>query len=526
MGQHAGVRRGLLLGATVAALALGTSASSGVRVERPIHEGGILRVDVTGTDLPSLDPAVNYDTDGAQILYATCAKLVNYPDRRAPAGSALEPELATAMPIVSAGGRVYTFQISTDFRFSNGRPVRAADIAYTFRRDLDPRMHSRARAFLHDLTSYSAHGDTFTVRLKNPRPDFLARLAMSFFCVVPAGTPFAPRDTIPSAGPYYVAARAPEGSVTLKRNRFYSGPRPHHLDQIIFTVFQSPTASVQDIASGRADYDLHGVQPELLPEVARTYGVNGSRLFAHPWTETDFIALNTQRRLFRDASVRQAVAYAIDRDALLHSLGFLAGRVTDQLIPPSLPGFRNAKIYPLKADVATAKRLMHGRTGRAVLYMAAIPGSAEVANAISRQLGRIGINVDELLFPVAEFDRRIHRRAEPFDMTVRGWVADYLDPYDFINVMLSGRNVPATGNENTAHFADPQFDRRMEAAAGLTGAARYAAYARLEIDLLRKAAPLVPFANTYRIEFVSRRLGCIVLAPAGGGLDLAAACVR
>jgi peptide/nickel transport system substrate-binding protein len=451
---------------------------------------------------------------------------VNTPDASGPGGAVLEPEVAAAMPTVSAGGRVYTFRISHGFTFSNGRPLEAADVAYTFRRLLDPRMHSRARAFLHDLVSFAAHGDTFTVRLRGPRPDFLARLAMPFFCVVPRGTPFAPRDTIPMAGPYYAAARQPGSIVKLKRNPNYKGQRPHNIDTFVITTFVSPTQSVHDIERGRADYDIHGVQPNLLPEVARTYGVNGTRLFAHPWAETDFIALNTQRPLFRDPSVRRAVAYAVDRDALLHTLGFLAGRVTDQLIPPSFPGFRNAKIYPLKADVGKARTLMRGRTGTAVLYAENIPGSAELAEAITRQLHRIGIDVETTFFSVSEFDVRVHRRAEPFDMAVRGWRADYLDPYDFVNVMLSGHNLPATANENTAHFADPVFDRRMEAAAALSGPRRYAAYSRLEADLLRNAAPIVPLANTYRIEFVSRRLGCIVLAPGIGALDFAAACIK
>jgi peptide/nickel transport system substrate-binding protein len=526
--HRAGVRRGLLLGTLVASLALGSSASSGVRVERPIPEGGTLRVNVTGTDLASLDPALNYDTDGAQLLYATCAKLLNYPDRRAPHGSTLTPELAAAMPTVSRDGRVYRFRISSGFTFSNGRPVQAADMAYTIKRDLDSRMHSPAGAFLRDVASYSAHGDTLTFHLKQPRPDFLARLAMSFFCVVPTGTPIAPHgiDTIPSAGPYYVAARTPAVSVTLKRNRYYTGPRPHHLDEIDFSVFRDQRASVQDIERGLADYDVHGVQPKQLRAVALRYGVNGSRLLAHPVTETDYIALNTQRPAFRDASVRRAVAYAIDREALLHATGFLAGKVTDQLLPPSLPGFRNTKIYPLRADLRTARRLMHGRRLRAVLYISDAPRDLSVALVLTRQLQRIGIQVEIRRFFSADFARRIHRRDEPFDMALQGVVADYLDPYDFVNVLLSGRNLVPVGNQNVAHFSDSTFDRKMDAAARLGGSARYAAYSRLEVDILRDAAPIVPYANEYRIEFVSRRLGCVVIAPGAGGLDYTAACVK
>jgi peptide/nickel transport system substrate-binding protein len=521
--------RSLVVLAVVAAVA----GVAGNALARPgagpvIREGGTLRVNVTGTDFASLDPAINYDTDGAQLLYATCAKLVNYPDRQAPAGSLLEPEIASAMPTVSADGRTYTFRIAPGFRFSNGAPVRAADFAYTIRRALDRRMHSPARSFFRDLVAYSAAGDSLTIKLSRPAPDLLARLAMPFFCVVPAGTPIVARgiDTIPSAGPYFVASRQRTISLTLKRNPYYAGQRPHHLDEIDFAVYQNGDRSIREIRTGAADYELHGVPSGLRRTLALSYGVNGSRFFAHPMAETDSIVLNTSRPLFRDASVRKAVAYAVDRDALVHALGFLPGKITTQILPPAIPGYRKLKIYPLKADVRTAKRLMRGRSGTAVLYISDDPVEASVATVITRDLARIGIDVSTLRFTSAEYRVRVHRRVEPFDMVLSGFAADYLDPYDFINVQLSGREIAASDNQNLSHFDDAVFNRRMDAAAALSGGRRYAAYAKLDADLMRDAVPLVPYANEYRLEFVSGRVGCAVVAAATSSLDYAGACLK
>jgi peptide/nickel transport system substrate-binding protein len=522
-------RRLILLGLVLAAGAMGDSALGERGAVPVIPEGGTLHVNVTGTDLGSLDPAINYDTDGGQLLYATCAKLVNYPDRPAPGGSVVEPEVASGMPTVSRDGRTYTFQVSPGFRFSNGALVRAADFEYTIRRDLDPRMHSPALQFLRDVVAYRASGHTLTLRLRRPAPDLVARLAMPFFCVVPAGTPIVERglDTIPSAGPYYVAARTPGLSVTLKRNPHYSGTRPHHVDEIDVSVFHDGYGSVREIDTGDADYDIHGVPGGLRQELALRYGVNGTRFFAHPMVETDSIVLNTSRPLFRDASVRRAVAYAIDREALTHAIGFLPGKVTDQILPPAIPGYRNVEIYPFKADVQTARKLMGNRRATAVLYLTDNPLDVSVATVLIRQLARIHIDVTVKPFRTAEYDRRIHRRGEPFDLALSGWVADYLDPYNFINVQLSGRNIPASNNQNLSHFDDPIFNRRMEAAARLSGSRRYAAYARLDADLMRQAAPIIPYANEYKLEFVSKRTGCIVLAPgAASGLDFAAVCLK
>jgi len=525
VGSRGRRRRLALLGAVLAA-ALSAGPALSRTPEPPNREGGKLRVNVTGTDFNSLDPAVNYDTDGAQLLYATCAKLFTYPDSSKLAGSMLEPELSAGLPTVSADGRTYVFRIAAGFRFSNGAPVGAADVAYTIRRDLDPRMHSPSVPFLRDLIAYGANGDMLTLKLRHPAPDLLARLAMPFFCVVPAGTPIRPTDTIPSAGPYYVAARKRGISVTLDKNPYYSGQRPNHLDEIDFSVFQNGLQSTHQIEAGYADYDLHGVPLELRREIAVRYGVNGTHFFVHPNAQTDWLVLNTSRPLFRDASVRRAVAYAVDRLALLHALGFMAGKVTTQILPPGVPGYRKIRAYPLKADVAAARKLMGDRHGTAVLYISDNPVDAAIADVITRDLARIGIEIDRREFRTADYNVRIHRRSEPFDMTINGWVADYLDPYDFINVALSGRNIPTVDNQNMSHFNNPSFDRRMDAAAALSGNRRYTAYAQLDAQITRDEAPIVPYANEYRVEFVSRRVGCVVIAPGAGGLDLSAACVK
>jgi len=131
-------RRLVLLGTVLTAAALAGSAFARTGANSPIREGGTLRVNVTGTDFAPLDPAINYDTDGAQLLYATCAKLVNYPDRPAPAGSLLVPEVADAMPTVSRDGRTYTFRISHEYRFGatsiHGCTLRRCSSCGTWRR--------------------------------------------------------------------------------------------------------------------------------------------------------------------------------------------------------------------------------------------------------------------------------------------------------------------------------------------------------------------------------------------------------
>jgi YVTN family beta-propeller protein len=189
--------------------------------------GGTLRLATAPQTLDSMDPAIAFNPASWELLDATCAKLLNYPDKPAPAGSRLEPEVAQSLPTRSAGGKTYTFTIRGGFRFSppSGAPVTAETFKFSIERALSSRLHSAAQAYAGDIVGakaymagHTAHisgiaadGDTLTVRLVAPAANLPTRLAMPFFCAVPPGTPVDPNGVraIPTAGPYYVASYTP-----------------------------------------------------------------------------------------------------------------------------------------------------------------------------------------------------------------------------------------------------------------------------------------------------------------------------
>jgi YVTN family beta-propeller protein len=120
--------------------------------------GGTLRVNLK-SPFDFLDPALAYYIPSWQVLYATCAKLLNYPDRTAPAGSRLEPEVAAALPVRSADGKSYTFTIRPGVRFSppSNEPVTARTFQYAIERTLSPRINSPGRAFAGDIVGAKAY---------------------------------------------------------------------------------------------------------------------------------------------------------------------------------------------------------------------------------------------------------------------------------------------------------------------------------------------------------------------------------
>jgi peptide/nickel transport system substrate-binding protein len=128
-------------------------------------------------------------------------------------------------------------------------------------------------------------------------------------------------------------------------------------------------------------------------------------------------------------------------------------------------------------------------------------------------------------FAVAELQRRTGIRGEPFDLAVTARIADDGDPSTILGSLFDGRTIRGSGNNNVSYLDDRDVDRRLDAAARLTGAARDLAYAALDAHLARDVAPLVPVANTTRHDFFSSRIGCRVYQPIYG-TDLASLCIR
>src|SRR3982750_4369208 len=113
-----------------------------------VKTGGTLNVDLT-TDIDYTDPALSYLSTGWELEYATCLKLMNYPDGIGPRTSQLVPEAAAGFPKVSNNGKTYDFTVKASFtKFSDGAAVGPANFAYAFNREANPKMQSPSTPFL------------------------------------------------------------------------------------------------------------------------------------------------------------------------------------------------------------------------------------------------------------------------------------------------------------------------------------------------------------------------------------------
>ena len=495
--------------------------------------GGVARL-LVNEDPGTTDPALDLDF---QRLYATCALLYNYPDRPFPEGAFVQPEVARGPPSVSSDGLTYTFTIRPGFRFSppSNEPVTAAAFERAIERALDPRTGSFAADLGRQIASVSARGNTLTLRLKRPAPTIVSLLAVPFFCAVPPNTPITPKgaNEVPSAGPYYVAAYVPGRSLVLRRNPNYAGPRPSRLAEIRYRTATPPKRAVVEVEAGRADYvELNpptepGVSAATARRLEDRYGPRSQaaragrqQVFTEPAPNIYYFSFNTRRGPFANVRLRKAVNFAIDRRALaLHTGVGEVGRPTDQHIPPGLPGFEDAAIYPLGGpDLTAARRLAGHVRRRAVLYTCDFPDCSRQGQILKSNLSAIGIDLEVREFSIPELFGRLKTPGEPFDIGYSNWFYDLADPFSFINLQF--------GEEGFyAQYQEPQWQQRMEAAAQLTGDARIRTYARLDRELAAEAVPAAPFATGTTTYFLSARMGCQVLHPIYG-LDLGALCIR
>jgi peptide/nickel transport system substrate-binding protein len=506
-----------------------------------IKEGGTLRMGIPAEQIDSLDPAFTGVAGTTTVVRATCAGLMTTPDKPFPEGSLVTPELARALPKITDGGRTYTFTLRKGLRFSTGAPVTAADVAFTINRILQPALKAYAAESFADIvgaravlagkaksaSGIVARGNRLTIRLTKPVGAFTARVGLAA-CVLPHTLPADPEGVkapVPAAGPYFVAEYVPGDHIVLERNAFYRGSRPRHLDRIDVDLTRDAPSLLAAVDKGELDYGWVPTADygDRAAEFRRKYGLNRTRFFSIPASFLRYFVLNTSRPLFRDnVGLRQAVNFAVDRKALLRERGPLAGTLTDQYLPPGLPGFRDEHIYPLQAPaIAHARQLARGRTrgGKAVLYTPAHTLGASQAEILKANLKRIGLDVRIKTLPVTVYFDKLATPGEPFDIAWAGWLADLPDP-SLLNDLFEGRNSP---NPNNARMDSPRFNALLDHASRLTGARRYREYGRVDVELARDAAPAIAYAYDNALTLVGPRVGCVVVDPY---LDLAAACLK
>ncbi|MBA3364885.1 MAG: hypothetical protein H0U03_03740 [Actinobacteria bacterium] len=518
-----------LVGASllVAATASGGTAGSATASQSTATKGGTFRI-LSTSDFDNVDPGLAYFTHSWNMMGATQLRLYYFPYVEGRAGERITPMAATALPRISKNGKTYTMTIKPGFRFSNGEPVTIANFKRAFDRGRNAKLQSPAISFLEDVASIKTQGNnTLVVTLKRVAPDFLSRLTMMFFAAVPMSFPLdaeVDKGPVHSAGPYYLTEWNKKTSALAVRNPHWNNSKApfksfgfqSNVDRITWGGIGGDLATHR-LQCENDEADVCGAPPAQYKEIADKYGVNkkDGRFHIRPELATWYVTMNNEQPLFKNnVKLRQAVLEAVDRRFMVAQHGFLAGKRTDQWLPYGMPGFKEFNIYSLKGpNYAKGKALAQGNTrgGKAVFYAFSRSYGPAVAQSVQFNLKQIGLDVEIKIFDRVVQHEKAAVRGEPFDITHEGWIADYPDPANFINVLLDGRRLQAENNVNTSYYSGdgvPNYTKRLDEAYAAAGAKRLNLYAQLDRDVMQKGAAAAVYLSTTARNFLGPKVGC------------------
>jgi YVTN family beta-propeller protein len=447
---------------------------------------------------PPTDPAVAYYSQTWQMLSLTNDGLVGYRRVAGLAGDELVPDLATALPSPSDGGKTYTFRLRSGIRYSTGALVRPADIRRAIERVLSiDRQQSPSilpfyegivgatqcehRARPCDLGRGIVTDDvanTVTFHLVAPDPDFLYKLAFSWAYPVPAGTPdhVITAAQLPATGPYMTKSLTTDTWI-LVRNPWFREWAPQAQpggfpDRIVLLMNVSPDQEVADIERGTADV-LLAPPSGSIAQLATHYT---SQLHSGPLAGTVALSLNTRVAPFDKLAARQAVSYAIDRNTVIAlNGGSLTAKPTCQILPPTMPGYQPYCPYTIQPDPAglwTAPNLplarglvrASGTLGDRVTVLYGDEGapfpSLATARYVVSVLRELGYKASLRVVGPDPYYGLLGDSRDQVQAGFFSWYQDYPAPSDFVEPLFScGSFLPGNpDNINSAEFCDPGID--------------------------------------------------------------------
>src|SRR5207247_2800063 len=276
-------------------------------------------------------------------------------------GLGVQPDLADSMPTTSSDGKTVTVKIRSGVKFHNGEPLTSAYVKYTFDRILDTKTAAVARSFFTDVDNITTPDATTVVfNLNTPNAALLAYMAHPNTGIVSkksgeANADLSKKETAIGSGPFKLAEWVPDNFMRFEANKDYYVAGQPYLDGIRINVVPDESAITAALRTKAADMGL-----VTDAKVAKTMRSESSiTLDAKPSLSYNLLFVNTKRKPFDNLLVRQAIAYAIDRKAIIDAVALGEGEQTG----PVAPGLTNYALplsqYPLYTRYVTkAKQLL------------------------------------------------------------------------------------------------------------------------------------------------------------------------
>ncbi|MFH1743857.1 MAG: ABC transporter substrate-binding protein [bacterium] len=468
------------------------------RLPSGVAQGGVFRFNLTESPR-SLDPARVGDSASGHIAENICEGLVEFdPNLK------IVPCLAESWD-VSEDGTVYTFHLRHEVRFHDspvfpggkGREVTAEDVRYSLTRIAAPSTRStgywvwngkvKGIKEFHDGLVDRVEGfqvvdeNTFRFVLDKPFAPFLNLISMSYAYVVPReAVEFYGEDFFQNpvgTGPFRFVEWAPDRRVVLERNPEYWGkdeegnPLPY-LDRIIVRFIGENIPEFQEFVLGNLEY-VQPIPPDMWDGIFdkdnkprpnfEKFQIHQQQLLATNY----FGFLMGKPPMGTDKRLRHAANYAIDREAIIKHILRGEGTPASGPIPSSMPGYRE-NVAGFTYDPDRARQLLaeaghpNGEGLPEIILQLNSAGRRNelIAEVIQQQLQAVGFKIQLKVVDWSQHLDSVERGQVGFFRM--GWIADYVDPENFLALFHSKNFSPA--GPNSTRFSDPQFDQLFEKA--------------------------------------------------------------
>ena len=471
-----------LIGSLMLAAAV-TSSSSPSSVAAAVASVRMLM----GTAPQSLDPGLDYSTEGSEINWLVYTGLTTYAHASGTTGARLIPGLATSLPAISDGGRTYAVTLRKGLVFSNGQPVMASDFTYTVERAIKipwggvgefiTPVIAGAAAFaggksrtISGIKTDNATGQ-IVIHLTAPYGPFVNVLAFPALGIIPTGTPFKtePTNPPPGVGPYEVTNIVPNESFDVVKNPHWAAmaipgiPAGH--DDIHVAISANVDANALAVLDNSDDiFDWSDTVPgSLLPQI-RAQAPSRFRL-VNLGDATYYMFLNVAEKPFSSQLAREAVVAGLDQDALSR---LAAGTLTAAcfLLPPDVPGHPRGAPCPIgtpgTGNLAKARQLVQqsGMAGQPVAVWSQTRQPVQQwMTYYTSFLNSIGFKATLKLIDNATYFTTIGEEKTLHPQTgFAAWVQDFPNPVDFYGVLLDGHAILPTDNANFDEVNDPRIN--------------------------------------------------------------------
>jgi oligopeptide transport system substrate-binding protein len=470
------------------------------------HEPGVLNLWDTGPI--TLDPAISSETTSQAYVMQIFSGLVRL-------GAEAKPvtDIAERWQI-SDSGKTYTFYLRQGIKFHDGKEVTARDFKYSWERACLPQTNSQTAAtYLGDIigvkdvlagkaTAISGveviDDYTLKVTIDAPKVYFLAKLTYPATFVVDKSDVESGKDwwmKPNGTGPFKLTEWEKDEMLVLEPNNFYYG-QPATVNKVVFHLLAGIPMSLYEMG----EIDVAQVDDYNIDRATDQRGPFYSELAIYPELSFFYIGFNTQKPPFDDVNIRRAFCYAVNKERIIKIILKDVMTKADGILPPGMPGY-NDKLQGLNYDVARAKSLIASSKYGSVANLPPITlTDAGLGGNIPEYLGAVlqdwrenlGVEVSVRQLEPEIFNYNL--KDEVDEMFMWGWVADYPDPQNFLDILFH------SGAEyNTGNYSSAQVDTLLDQA-GIeqNETTRFSLYQQAEQKIVDDAACLpLWFGKTY-----------------------------